>query len=325
MEKCCWDCCKFILFIINFAALLAVGAVLGGVIYAIVKSKDVFNFHIDFDLSKDNENAILLTLLLIIIVVFGFLVIFTFLGCCGAACQNQCMLGSFIIILFIFLGANVAGIVYLFYHFDNEVEMAKHELEQTYVYYDPQDKGSISKMFWDYIQTNLGCCGAENYLEWAAATNLKDESKKVPDSCCKTADSDCQSHQTSENIYIDGCVDKIELPFRIIFWAIPSLMAFVLMSALIVCSRTKTTSSGRSVRNKRRHSHSGDYSEETGYVYRASATPDYPTAPPYNPDYPPHQNPYAAEQYPTGVIPPNADYRQPLIQPPPYHDVVNRR
>ena len=87
---------------------LAVGAVLGGVIYAIVKSKDVFNFHIDFDLSKDNENAILLTLLLIIIVVFGFLVIFTFLGCCGAACQNQCMLGSFIIILFIFLGANVA-------------------------------------------------------------------------------------------------------------------------------------------------------------------------------------------------------------------------
>lgn len=43
-----------------------------------------------------------------------------------------------------------------------------------------------------------------DYLEWAAATNLKDESKKVPDSCCKTADSDCQSHQTSENIYIDG-------------------------------------------------------------------------------------------------------------------------
>ena len=74
-----------------------------------------------------------------------------------------------------------------------------------------------------------------------------------------------------------------------------------------------------------RHSQSAEYSEETGYVYRGvSATPEYPTAPPYNPDYPPHQNPYA-EQYPTGVIPPNADYRQPLIQPPPYHDVVNRR
>ena len=70
--------------------------------------------------------------------------------------------------------------------------------------------------------------------------------------------------------------------------------------------------------------HSGDYSEETGYVYRASATPDYPTAPPYNPEFPAHQNPYA-EQYPTGVIPPNAEYRQPLIQPPPYHDVIAAR
>ena len=73
--------------------------------------------------------------------------------------------------------------------------------------------------------------------------------------------------------------------------------------------------------------HSGDYSEETGYVYRASATPDYPTAPPYNPEYPAHQNPYIAEQYPTGVIPPTAEYRQPLIQqqPPPYHDVITAR
>ena len=71
--------------------------------------------------------------------------------------------------------------------------------------------------------------------------------------------------------------------------------------------------------------HSGDYSEETGYVYRASATPDYPTAPPYNPEYPAHQNPYIAEQYPTGVIPPTAEYRQPLIQPPPYHDVIAAR
>ena len=57
-------------------------------------------------------------------------------------------------------------------------------------------------------------------------------------------------------------------------------------------------------------------------MYRASGTPDYPTAPPYNPEYPAHQNPYA-DHYPTGVIPPNTEYRQPLIQPPPYHDIVS--
>ena len=70
----------------------------------------------------------------------------------------------------------------------------------------------------------------------------------------------------------------------------------------------------------------GDYTEGTGYMYRASATPDYPTAPPYNPDFPPHQNPYADHlHYPTGVIPPHSEQRQPLIQPPAYHDVVQGR
>ena len=54
------------------------------------------------------------SLLLILMVIFGFLVLFTFLGCCGSACQNRCMLGSHVIILFVFLGANVGGIIYLF-------------------------------------------------------------------------------------------------------------------------------------------------------------------------------------------------------------------
>ena len=54
------------------------------------------------------------SLLLILIVLFAFLVIFTFLGCCGSACQNRCMLGSHVIILFVFLGANIGGIIYLF-------------------------------------------------------------------------------------------------------------------------------------------------------------------------------------------------------------------
>jgi len=320
MDKCCWDCCKFILFIINFAALLAVGAILGGAICLLFKAEDILGFEIEPDLSTSNSHAIHFSLLLIIIVVFGFLVIFTFLGCCGAACQNQCMLGSFIIILFIFLGAYVSGIAYLFYLFPNEVEMAANELEKTIPYYDPTKEfgSSISSMFWDTFQPILQCCGVQGINDWTAAQELKP--KKVPESCCRPG-KDCTFSPASNNVYLEGCMSKVELPFRIIFWAIPSIMAFVLMSALIVCSRNKN----RPRRNKpNRHSHSAEYSEETGYVYRASATPDYPTAPPYNPDYPAHQNPYA-EQYPTGVIPPNADYRQPLIQPPPYHDVVNLR
>ena len=73
-----------------------------------------------------------------------------------------------------------------------------------------------------------------------------------------------------------------------------------------------------------------DHHEETGYVYQPSpAMHGYPTAPPYNPEYLPSEE-YGGghrahmDHYPTGVIPPGADgsYRQPLINPPPYHDVV---
>ena len=59
------------------------------------------------------------------------------------------MLGSFIIILFIFLGANVAGIVYLFAQgqFPNEVEFAANELENTIPYYK-QGKFLVFKHSW---------------------------------------------------------------------------------------------------------------------------------------------------------------------------------
>jgi len=320
MSKCCWDICKFLLFIINFAALLAVGAVLGGAIYLLFKSKEILGFHIDIDLTPGNPTAIYFSLILIIIVVFGFLLIFTFLGCCGAACQNQCMLGSFIIILFIFLGANVAGIVYLFAQgqFPNEVEFAANELENTIPYYKQEDDKSLSKMFWDVVQTHMKCCGVTGWNDWSAAKHLKN-GQKVPESCCRDQENCSVYNPDSNSIYLDGCMSELELPFKIAFWAIPSLMAFVLLSALVVCSRQKNRED-RHHKNRSNCRQSGDYTEETGYMYRASGTPDYPTAPPYNPEYPAHQNPYA-DHYPTGVIPPNTEYRQPLIQPPAYHDI----
>jgi len=329
MQKCCFDCCKFIVFFINFLALLAVGAVLGGAIYVLVQSKQVLGFHIDLNLPEaledGNPTAILFSLFLIVIVVFGFLTIFTFLGCCGSACQSNCMIGSFVIILFIFLGANVGGIVYMYFHYPDEVALASDELGGKIGYYKPEDEHSVNTFLWDKMQSTFHCCGAEGWEDWSANKNLKN-GEKVPVSCCVNPEQCNVYSPTASNIFLEGCVRKLELPYRIVFWAVPSIMAFMLMAALIVCSGQKSREQ-RHAKNRSSRHHSGDYSEETGYVYRASATPDYPTAPPYNPEYPAHQNPYIAEQYPTGVIPPTAEYRQPLIQqqPPPYHDVITAR
>ena len=142
---------------------LAVGAVLGGSIFLLLKSKDLLGFYIEPSLSPEGENAIWFSVLLIIIVIFGFLVIFTFLGCCGAACQNQCMLGSFIIILFIFLGGYAAGIAYLFLNFPNEIDLAANELEKTIPYYEV-DGNAITSVFWDNVQPFLECCGVNGKI-----------------------------------------------------------------------------------------------------------------------------------------------------------------
>lgn len=116
----------------------------------------------------------------------------------------------------------------------------------------------------------------------------------------------------------------VGLPLRIAFWSVPSVMAVVLVMSLCVCTRAGDDGGNRERGGRGRSSaaaaaaHQGeDYSEETGYVYRA---PQYPTAPPYNPDF--GQNVSIGHSYHQAAV---AEYSQPLIQPPPYHDVVGNR
>lgn len=123
-------------------------------------------------------------------------------------------------------------------------------------------------------------------------------------------------------------------------------MAVVLLGTLILCSnccnsrdeddvvtprRKPSNGRGGGGSATRGYPARGSETEETGYVFRRTPTPNYPSAPPYNPDYPIHEvaDQYGRaygysgppESYPTGVIPPHCE---PLIQPPAYHDVVRR-
>ena len=73
------------------------------------------------------------------------------------------MLGSFIIILFIFLGGYAAGIAYLFLNFPNEIDLAANELEKTIPYYEV-DGNAITSVFWDNVQPFLECCGVNGKI-----------------------------------------------------------------------------------------------------------------------------------------------------------------
>ena len=63
-----------------------VSLVLAGAIYTLLEPYKVLGFHVPHNL----ENPTIWFILLISAVsLFGFLVLFTFLGCCGAACKNR--------------------------------------------------------------------------------------------------------------------------------------------------------------------------------------------------------------------------------------------
>ena len=93
-------------------------------------------------------------------------------------------------------------------------------------------------MFWDVVQTHMKCCGVTGWNDWSAAKHLKN-GQKVPESCCRDQENCSVYNPDSNSIYLEGCMSELELPFKVAFWAIPSLMAFVLLSALVVCSRQK--------------------------------------------------------------------------------------
>lgn len=224
----------------------------------------------------------------------------------------------------------------MYTQFPSEVAMVTAELRKTIPYYDPVARQSMVRAFWDALQPALACCGADSFKDWASVSALK-VGRHVPASCCRPGEeSDCAYQPDSGNAYVDGCVSRVRTPLVLFFWAIPVCMALMLSLALCVCLHGDRSASargagqsggsrGRRRRHKRSDSRQSEYSEETGYIYRAHDSA-YPSAPPYNPQFHDHETPSrSVDQYPTGLIPPEHEYTKPLIQPPAYHEVMARR
>jgi len=133
------------------------------------------------------------------------------------------MMGTFIAILLIFLSANITGIVFTYNLSDGEVPFLKEQLKRSI-------KEDLDIGVWDQFQKTFECCGVDSYEDW--------KPRETPESC---------QYQSSVSTYTytNGCFDLIEMPYRIVFWAIPSLMTLVLISSCYVCLRNKANSQRR--------------------------------------------------------------------------------
>ena len=215
MEKCCWIFCRLLLIAINLLAMFAFLAIVAVAVFAFSyiygKDYDIEDFPSLWENPNESNNQFLIGML-IIIGLFTLLAIFACCGCCGACVKNNCMLGTFIVILIIFLSGNVTGIVFLYKDFGGEVKLLKETLKLSI-------KENMGIEYWDQFQKTLACCGVDSYRDW---------NPKTPESC-----------QDGSYTYTNGCFEMIELPYQIAFWAIPCLMTLVLISACFVCLRNK--------------------------------------------------------------------------------------
>lgn len=135
----------------------------------------------------------------ITIIIIGCIVaIITFFGCCGASKENKCMLYTYATIVGIIFVVEVGGAIAIFCYKDDAKQLLTDRLLETMKQYS----NGGTKDAWDYLQQELGCCGAQNSTDWETNT------QNIPESCCNMNYPGCDT-QDQSLIYQTGCVDAM--------------------------------------------------------------------------------------------------------------------
>ena len=204
MENCCDSMMKVLLFLLNLFTFIC-GILV--VVFASIMYTDLNSYQLFF--GDENFSAAIA-----LIIVGVFIIIISFLGCCGAITENSCMMYSFgilmIIILITEIGVAIAVVV-----FKDDV---KDSLNKNFDEFLPKYKDNEDvKKVWDAVQKEFECCGSSNYTSWK---NI-DLKNRVPDSCCIKDEKDCGRDISFENpeeakktIYTQGCFDKFMSNFK---------------------------------------------------------------------------------------------------------------
>lgn len=352
--RCCADLIKFILFLVNFVCFLCFAFLLAGTVYLLLYGENTFiGQRIVPSLSpEDPGNATYFSFIIISLVLCSFLCLFTCLGCCGAAYKSGCMLGSFIVILFVLFGGSVGAVVFLHTQYGGQavLQVLDQELTRSVLKYRPENR--LTTQFWDWVQPNFECCGVEQEDGWKVWQNVEEglkENWRVPPACCRPGEEECMYEPSRETAFLEtGCASRVVLYVQALLYGVPVIMLVSLVFAFV-------TSTSVSSSERRRKEQRAGYNSQSQFSIGAEDDFQhhaYPTAPmdtePYNPGYYDRQEGHIAlpqggqyhhggvgvysagpsGQYPAGTgPPPHHGAHMPLLHqaPPSYNEVVYRK
>ncbi|XP_037369213.1 CD63 antigen [Talpa occidentalis] len=182
----------------------------------------------------------------VIIAVGAFLFLVAFVGCCGACKENYCLMMTFAIflslIMLVEVAAGIAG-----YVFKNKVmsEFSKNFREKMQDY----PKNNHTAEFLDRLQQKFQCCGADNYTDWVSIPSMGRD--HVPDSCCRNSTPHCGEKFKVEDIYREGCVEKVGVWLRenvpVVTGVALGIAAVEALGVVLACCLVKSIRSGYEV------------------------------------------------------------------------------
>ncbi|XP_006815755.1 tetraspanin-18-like [Saccoglossus kowalevskii] len=159
----CAACSKILLIVFNVVFFIFGAVFLGIGIWA---TTDIYRP----DILKIMDNPAIQNGSYVLIAIGAFIFILAFLGCCGACCENKCMLIMYFIILLIVVIIQIAaGAVVV--AFNNTVQTyLRDEMSKSMEKYESADSTETYSVAWNAAQSFLQCCGIDNYTDWQDTT-----------------------------------------------------------------------------------------------------------------------------------------------------------
>jgi len=195
---CCESMIKYLIFLINFVfAIVGLGLIgLGAYIQISAKS------YLDF-LSDNYLNTPIL------IIILGCVIfVIAFFGWMGAWKESSCMIYTYAVFLAIILIAELGAGIAAFALKGDLKNVIEDKMTEGMMNYNKEGHEGVQNA-WDVLQTDLGCCGSNNYTDWAATLG----NGNVPDSCCKDDTKGCGTGYELGNINTKGCLVEFEDQF----------------------------------------------------------------------------------------------------------------